>query len=240
MEPINNSTIMHDLSWMKSHLLLVALIVILVFGTVYGIESLIAKHDSARESKDTQILTLITAQTTDLKARMTQDESAASIRDAQYAATIAQLSGAIGRQNQALVQQIKVNATLTASQTAQAISQKTQAQPGEVSAQGDNVLLALPVARTINSDLDKLSTTLVQLDEKQKQLDAQTGLTTDAILDSVNGKKVITSLETQMAQADKVCKDTISTVKAQARKSKLKWFGIGYLLGLGSARFLGI
>ncbi len=235
-----NTTIKTDLGWVKGHLILVGIVAVLVFAAVYGIESLQASHDSAREARDQQFLALVTNQTNDLKARMAQDEQSATVRDAQYSAVISQMSTTISKQTGQLQQQLKVNATLTAQETAQALTQKTHAQPGEVTAVNDSVTLALPIARIINSDLDKLSTTSVQLDETRKQLDAQTGLTTDAVLDATNAKKVITSQASQLLEADKVCKDEISLVKAQSRKGKMKWFGIGYLLGLASAHFIGV
>jgi hypothetical protein len=232
------TTITSDLAWLKSHLILLAVVTALVFGAVYGIEKILASHDAIRETKDAQVLTLITQQTTDLKEKLAQDEQAASARDAQYTAIITQLSGTIQKQHVALQHQITVNASLTASQTAQAISQKTQAQPGEVSAQGDNVTLDLPIARIINNDLDILSTVQTQLDETKQQLIAQTGLTSDAILDSVNAKKVIVSQAGQISQADKVCQDTVKTIKADARKSKLRWFIAGLLTGIIGGRYL--
>jgi hypothetical protein len=234
------STITKALSWLKSHLILLGVIVILVVGGIYGLESIIAKHDVAQEAHDQQILTLVTAQTADLKTRMASDEQAATARDLQYAQIITQLSGTIAKQTGQLQQQIKANATLTAQQTAQAIADKIKAQPGEVVAQGDNVTMDLPVSRQVNSSLDTLATTTLQLTEVQKQLQAQTGLTTDAVLELDNAKKVITAQDTQAIIAAKVCTDQISVVKAQARKSKLKFLGIGYLLGLASAHFIGI
>lgn len=240
-EPMTDAiNVKADLSYIKTHLALLAVVVVLAAGVIYTIESLVAKHDTARETQDAQTLALIAAQTTDLKSRMTQDEQAATIRDAQYAAIIGQLSSTIQKQTTQLQQQIKVNATLTASQTAQAIQQKTNAQPGDVQAQQDSVVLTLPIARTINSDLDALQTVTTQLDETKKQFDAQLHLTEDAVLDSLNAKKVITSQATQLVEDDKVCKDQIAVVKAQARKSKLKWFGAGYILGLVTAHFVGI
>lgn len=219
--------IVKDLAWIKAHLILLAAVVLLSGGIVYSIETLIAKHDAAREAKDQQIENLIIAQTTDLKARLAQDEQASAVRDAQYNQIITTLSGTIAKQSAQLQKQIAVNATLTAAQTAQAISQKTGANPGEVTAVGDNVTMVLPVARTINTDLDKLSTTQLQLDETQKQLTAQNGLTTDALLDYVNAKKVIASQDSQLKAADKVCTDKIDTLKAKNRKTNLKYMLAG-------------
>jgi|SRR6266576_76830 len=235
-----NTTIKADLTYLKTHLTLLVAVVVLAGGVVYGSESLIASHDSQREAKDSKVLALVMAQTADLKTRMVQDEQAATVRDAQYAAIIAQLSGTIAKQTAQLQKQKQVNATLTAVQTAEAISQKTQAQPGEVQAQADSVVLSLPVARTINSNLDELVTIKTQLNETENQFALQKKLTDDAMLDAENAKNVIVSQADQMVQAEKVCKDQIAVVKAQARKSKLKWFGVGYVLGLVTARFIGI
>ncbi len=101
-------------------------------------------------------------------------------------------------------------------------------------------MLSLPVARTINSNLDELVTIKTQLNETENQFALQKKLTDDAMLDAENAKNVIVSQADQMVQAEKVCKDQIAVVKAQARKSKLKWFGVGYVLGLVTARFIGI
>src|ERR1700693_4457406 len=156
------TVVTHDLQWLKGHVILVAVVAVLVLGSVYGIESLISKHDVANEARDEKLLAVVTSQTTDLKARMTQDEQAAVARDAQYQQIITGLTQTIQKQNSQLQQQIKVNATLTATETAQALAQKTQAAPGTVTAQGDNVTVALPIARILNTDLDKLATTQVQ------------------------------------------------------------------------------
>lgn len=235
-----NTTIAKDIVWLKGHIVLLVIVIALAFGGVYGIETLVDKHDAEREAKDAQLLQLITGQTNDLKLRLAQDEEAMTKRDAEYNQIISQLSNTIAKQTQQLQQQIKVNATLSAQQTAEAISAKVQAQPGEVTAVGDNVSLNLAVSRTVNNSLDMLQTAQIQLDEKQKQLDAQASLTLDAVLDSANAKKVIASQDTQITQANKTCQDQIATINAKNRKSKLKWFGIGVVIGLVGARFAGI
>ena len=234
------STIVKDLAYLKTHMALLAVVVVLAGGAVYGVETLISKHDVAQEAHDQQLLTLVTAQTNDLKTRMAQDEQQASVRDAQYSQIIAQLSGTINKQNLALQQQIKVNASLTAEQTAEAIASKIKADPGQVIAQGDGVNLTLPIARVINSDLDRLSIALFQLDETKQQFQAQLELTNDAKTDAENAKNIISSQSAQLSQADKFCKDEIATIKAQNRKSKMRWFGIGFISGLISAHFMGI
>jgi flagellar biosynthesis chaperone FliJ len=238
LTPVLPTSISKDITWLKSHLAFLAVVAALVAGSVYGVDSLIAKHDAAREAKDTQILNLVTSQTNDLKARMTSDEAAATARDLQYNQIISELSSTITKQNQQLQQQVKVNSTLTSQQTARAISDKTKAQAGQVTTSGGNVVLDLPEARTINSSLDMLATAQAQIVETQKQLSAQIALTVDANMTVANGKKVIDSQTQQIAAASKVCTDEISVIKAQARKSKFKFFVAGVVVGLVGGHWL--
>ena len=234
------STLSTDFNWLKSHLILLIVIAALIAGSVYGIESLIAKHDAQRVQQDQQVLMAVTNQTNDLKARMMQDEQQEATRDAQYNQTIAQLSAIISNQSTQLQKQIKTNATLTAVQTAAALTTKTKSQPGEITATGDNVTLDLSAARTVNSDIDTLATTQSQLIETKKQLDAQTSLTIDANLDVTNAENVIASQQNQINIGNKTCQDQVSLLKVQARKSKIKWFFAGLITGFGLAHPLGI
>jgi hypothetical protein len=48
------------------------------------------------------------------------------------------------------------------------------------------------------------------------------------------GKVVVSGLQLQLQDQTKSCETQIKAVKAEARKGKLKWFGIGYLAGLTS------
>ena len=238
--PTPISALETDWTWVKTHVMLLVVIAVLVVGSVYGIELMVASRDAQRASADQQILTAVTNQTKELQQRMTQDEQQEAVRDAQYNQTITQLSAIISNQSTQLQRQIKTNATLTAVQTAQALTQKTKAQPGEISATGDNVTVDLPIARVLNSDIDTMVTTKTQLAETRKQLDAETALKADAQVDAANAKLVIASQQTEIASGNKTCQDQITALKAQARKGKLKWFFVGVLAGLGIAHPLGI
>lgn len=50
--------------------------------------------------------------------------------------------------------------------------------------------------------------------------------------------KEITGLNAQLVDANKLCQDQISTIKAQARKSKMKWFGLGVVAGFIGKAFI--
>src|SRR5271154_4197606 len=93
------TTIKKDWSWLISHLIVLAFVALLVTGAVYGVTSLIASHDAARSGQFAQILATQEAQTKTLQFQLQQDAAASEIRDAQYQATIVQLSKSIQVRN---------------------------------------------------------------------------------------------------------------------------------------------
>jgi hypothetical protein len=220
------STIKNDYSWLTHHLLMLALVGVLVIGSVYGIESLIAKHDAA---KDAQWKSVVAAD----QQRLATDEANWQQQFQVLSAQNTQLLGAISQRGAALAVQQKKDATLSANEAAQRLSEQTKAAPGEVTAQGNNLLVDLPISRQIVIGLDQLPVLQANLTDTKTQLTNETTIAQNAQSDVVAQKKV---------NADQVeaCKAQVADVKAQARKSKLKWFGIGYVAGVISARLLGI
>jgi hypothetical protein len=219
-----------DYTWLIHHAVLLLIVVGLAAGLFYEINNVIEKHDIARQNADQQTLSLVTQQTTDLRNQLTQDEAQAATRDAQKDAEIKSLTTLIAQQSQQLAQQKQVDATLTAQETASAISQKMSAAPGEVTANGDNVVTDLQISRILNSDIDELFTDRKQIPEFQTKLQDQITLTQDAQTQLGTSQKVIASQTTELAQADKVCSDKIAVEKAKARKKGF-WAAIGGFIG---------
>lgn len=233
-------TFTEDITWLKTHLLLLIIVVLLAFGSLYGIESIIAKHDTANSDQWKAILQAQTIQTQSIADKLAADEKTWAQQTAAQQAIISQLASSIVQRNNVLAGRIKQDSTLSATEAAQRISQLTAAQPGEVTAQGDTVQLDLSVSRTVTTDLDRLPVVQADLTDTQKQLSAQTVITTVLQSDIDDKQKLIDAMKTEAVDADKSCKAEITSVKASARKSKLKWFGIGFLIGLVSAHFIGI
>jgi hypothetical protein len=225
------SKVEKDISWIKVHLLLLAVVAILVFGSVYGVESLVERHDITNATASEKVLALVTAQTNDLKAQMEQFQVAATARDAAYAATIAKLTTEVDARDAQLVQQEKKDATLTAQEAADRIALQTKAQAGEVTASADTVVLDLPVARDITSDLDKLDTLQQDLVATQTQLANEKSVAADLTTANANQVLVINNQEKELADEVISCNSQIAVVKAKARKSKLKWFMAGVVTG---------
>src|SRR5271156_449385 len=69
------SKLTSDLAWLKTHIIMLVIVVGLAWGGVYGVESLIAKHDAAQEAKYSVILQAQTAQTTAIENKLSSDET---------------------------------------------------------------------------------------------------------------------------------------------------------------------
>lgn len=229
-----------DLNWLKHHIILLTIVIVLVGASVYGIESIIAKHDAATNSKWQVINQQNITQVQSLSDKIAANEALQAKQNAQETAIIAQLAVAISQRDKAVQVVIQKDATLSAVDAAQKIAQQTKAQPGEVVAQGDTVQLDLSVSRTVAANQDELPVVKADLSDVQKQLVSETKLYDNSQSTISDKTDLIAAMKTQEASADAACKAEIKSVKAEARKGKLKWFSIGYVLGLVSAHFAGI
>ena len=232
------STVVKDITWLKTHLILLVIVIGLVIGSVYGIDSIIAKHDAANSAKDNVILQQQTAQTNLLAAKLQQDETVSAQQTAQLLAMNAQLTSYITQRDKALVPVLQKDTTLSAVDAAQKIAVQTKAQPGEVVAQGDTVQMDLSVSRTVVANQDQLP--VVQADLADAKTEVRQGETVIEGLQTVvsDGRNTIDSMKQQAADADRACKAEVSTVKAQARKSKIKWFFIGLVTGIVGGHYI--
>ena len=232
------TVVKNDLTWLKTHAILVIIVVFLSLGAVYGIESIIAKHDAENAARWNNILHVQQAQTQAISDKLTADEKNWTQQNAQQEAVITQLTTLISQRDKNTAAQVQKDATLSAAEAAQKITQQTKAQPGEVSAQQDNVVLDLSVSRTVAAGLDQLPTVQADLSDTKKQLTSETTIATN-LQNNVNEQQsLIDSMKKQADAADKSCKADITLVKAQARKSKIKWFLIGVVTGIIGSHYL--
>ena len=232
------TTIKTDLSWLKTHVILVIIVVVLSIGGVYAVESIIAKHDAENDAKWKTILQAQTAQTQLIQDKLTADEKNWTQANAQQETVITNLATLISQRDKTTTVQVQKDATLSASEAAQKITQQTKAQPGEISAQQDNVVLDLSVSRTVAAGLDQLPTVQADLSDTKKQLISETTIA-DNLQQNVNEQQsLIDSMKKESDAADKSCKASITLVKAQARKSKIKWFFIGVVVGIIGGHYI--
>lgn len=240
MADLTPSIVTTDWNWLKAHALILALVAILVGGAVYGVDSIIARHDAATSTKFEQILKVQAAQTQALQTQLSTDEAANAQRDAQYQATIASLSQSILQRDANAKKQTAVDASLSAAAAAQRLVQQTNASPSQVAVAGNSVTMDLPLTRNVVADLDAFSVAKADLSDTQKQLVAQTGLTADANQNLADAKQVIGSQTLQLADQTKACNAQIKTLKAKQRKNLFKAFFAGVVVGIIGGRAAGI
>ena len=201
-----------------------------LYFAIGRVDTLVIHHDQARLSQAQVVLA----------SQQSKDATTAALAQQEAAAYKAQ-AALVAQQNAALEQ---ANATLQAALVAQQKTDNTMT-PTELTDRW-NVLVpnasAAPAAAGVTVSDAGAHATVSQLEEVPvltKQLtDTKTELQgVNALLLSSNGQ--IATLNTLVAGKTKeltdqqaVCTEQIKVVKAEARKSKKRWFIAGYILGL--------
>jgi len=211
-----------DFKWIKAHLILTAIAACLIFGAVYGVESVIAKHD---EKNAQAIAAIVDAQTKQnqqfqisIKAQIDTLVQQNQVLESENQTLIAALA-----KRQVIENQVPIkNQNLSAVEAAKALGGTSD---------GDNVVLELPIARNVVTQVQ-----LVPLLQQDKaDLEKSNGLLTTEVVNAQSAldleRKAHESDNTTNAGIIKERDTTISTLKAECRKSKLKWFGIGFVAG---------
>lgn len=194
----------------KAHWITAVLVAVLIFGSVYGVEGIISKHDAANDAKWASIL------------KQTQDKTASD--EAQLQGTLSQVEA----QNTSLAKQIANNNAILA--TKQAVDLKLTApqaaqQLGGTAPDASTVALPVVTADKILSQLAEVETLTTNLADETK---IASGLETEV----TQQKGVISDLQTQLTASTNSCKAEVTSLNAAARKSKLKWFAIGFITGV--------
>ena len=201
----------------KSHLFAAIVIVALIAGSVYVVDSLIARHDAKTESKYELLLTQ--AQT-----KSTADQQAFQNVLTQLSAQNAALSTQIASRDVALATILKQDAQLNASQVA--------AKLGGTANSDNNIVLPLDTSRNIAASLDILP-------PLQANLANETTIATNLQTELTAQTTVVTDLKAQLVASDNSCKAQIKTLKAKQRKTNLKFLAVGIGIGIGFGHWLG-
>lgn len=219
-----------EYNWLKHHLLLLALVVLLAVGSVYGLESIVAKHD---HEKDLQLQTI--AQTMVQQNQTFQQQTQAKID------SLVQQNTALMQQNTALV------SAITTRDTQLKTTQKSvpQLSPDQLSLEWQK---SIKNAGNIKPETGGYSVDQAAAVATLQALESVPVLTQDiSDLQASNANLNVQLVnETQIFQAEQkahgsdndankaviVAKDAeIKDVKAQCRKSKMKWFWLGAVAG---------
>ena len=218
-------------TYLKTHEKLVLLGIaglVLWFG-IGKIDTLIQHHDSAA---------LAQAQTT-LQAQQSKDAALAT-QATQQAQQYAALATKVDAENAALV---NANATLSAALTKQ---QKTDATlpPTELAARWNTLVpqakptvtpsgLAVdtPGAVATVVQLESVPVLSTQLENERTQLGNTQALLTASTGQTTTLNQEISGLHLELQDETKVCTAQVALVKAEARRSKRKWFLAGLIAG---------
>lgn len=228
-----------DFSWLTHHLVMLAIVGVLVFAGVYGIESVIARHDHDNAVEKQTIAQTLAQQNQTFQAQ-----------------TQTQIN-ALVQQNAALSQQVGALATAITSRDSQLRAQQNQVPaltPDQLSVEwqkgiknagnikpilgGYQIDQAAAVASV--QAIESVPVLRMDITDLQKSnLSLQSELNNDAAVLIMEKKSHLSDNASNQALID-AQNAKIKDITAQCRKSKLKWFGLGFLAGLFAAHSAGI
>lgn len=221
-------------TFLKLHETLIIFIVgfALIWFVSGRVEDILAAHDNAKLATTQATLTAQTItnqQTAVIVAQQAADYKALATKLQAQDAALAQANVAL---TQALTKQQLANNSLTIPELQ---TRWTQLVPtaGLGTSNGQTVISDAGAHATVN-ELEKVPVLTTELSNEKTS-----NANTSALLAASNGQVVtlnsqIGGLNLQLADSSKVCKAQIAVTKAEARKSKRRWFVVGFIAGFAS------
>lgn len=219
------------IKWIEAHerLLLVAVAGVVLWFAIGRVDSLIARHDNANLQQ-----AQVTAQTqADKTAAIAEQVAKQSAQYASLAAKVQQQNNALMQANialsTALAKQQHTDASLPPTELVNRWSTLVPQAKPTVTPSG--VALDTPSAVATVQALEVVPVLTAQVSNTQKELSNAQSLVT------AEGQQVTTlntevgSLRTQLGDNQAVCQAQIAVVRADARKSKRRWFYAGVVVG---------
>jgi hypothetical protein len=203
------------------HVILYVILAVAIGMGIYFIVSKNAAIQEARAQAAEQALAVEKDHSAQLTAQYTANEAKRQQELLQIYSTIAQIK------SQTKVQIVHDQAA-PAPEVGHRIETITGFQQGTIAlSPKDELIVPLPVAHSIVALLDQGEADAKIVKQQQGVIDTQTSTITDQKAIIEEDKKVLA------AQIDTDTK-VLNAEKANARKGKLKWFGIGYVAGLAT------
>jgi hypothetical protein len=153
-------------------------------------------------------------------------------QNASLEATNAALAANLGKQQ-------ATDRTLAPPQLAQRIITLANLGPSDIRpAPGNTFTVTNPGAGQIAATLEELPVVRDQLKNVTQERDNDVALLDKSKTNVTQLEGMVTGLNQQIKDGDKVCKDQVALVKAEARRGKRKWFIAGFIAGFVSKVFL--
>lgn len=225
------STISTVSSYVKTHekLLMAALFIALSWFTFGKIENVVAAHDNANLAQAKVIATQDAAKTAAVAAQVAQDAAQYQALALKLDAQNASLVAANAQLATALSQRQKTDATLPPTELASRWN--TLVPNAGVSITNGQATLPTTGAVATVQQLELIPAQQEELKNTQQELNNAQSLV------SAEGQSITTlntevvDLRAQMMDNQKVCTAQVAVVKAEARRSKRRWFYAGVIIG---------
>lgn len=224
-------------SWLLLHerLIITVLVLALVAGFGYKILSHEAEKDQAAASAAQQALSIQQDENKQLAAQVQASQQQTQALVAQLTAQNAQLQQGIQSRTVVLQTQQKAIQTLPVPDVVNRWTELTGTDASQMTVTPDGVSITPQAARDTVSQLEEVPVLKANLADTQTQV---TNLTTELTASTnLNGLLTtqVSGLKVELADTKTADALTLKAAKADARKGKAKWFGIGYVAGWASA-----
>jgi hypothetical protein len=219
------------IKWIEAHerLLLVAVAGLVLWFGIGRVDSLIAAHDNANLTQVKVVAQSQADKTAALAAQVEQQsaqyQALATKLDAQNAALVA----ANTQLATALAQQQRTDAGLPPSELAQRWNTLVPSANVTVSTNGETLPTSGAIA-TVQS-LEQVPVLQKQLGNTQDELKSAQQLLGLSQNENTTLNSEVSSLNVQLKDNQTVCNQQIAVIKAEGRRSKRRWFAIGFVSG---------
>ena len=226
-------------TWLQKHerLIIVVLVIGLSLFVVQKYFDLSAAIESHKAQEATAVLQAQTDKTNndlDTAKQLLSSYQAALI---QSATENSKLADAIANRNLNLTTQQNNDKVLPPSKLADRWQMLTGSDNGDIIATSDGFSVSSIAAVTTVQRLEQVPVLEQNIaDEQDKEKNLQTSISKANDLIS-QGKITVDGLQLQLQDQTKACNAQIGLVKAEARKSKMKWFFAGLITGFVGGKF---
>ena len=221
-------------------LLIVGIAAIVIWLGYVKITNIIEEHDKAQLQQAQIVAAQQAEKNAALAQQVQQDAAQLKLLTDRLEAQNAQLENANVQLATALSKQQKTDATLPPTDLANRWMQLTpNMPPGGVAVASNGTMNVTPAgAVATTQQLEQVPVLKQQLDntEKAKANDEQIIAQQTTSIGNLDLR--VDGLNKQIVANDKVCQEQIKVVKDEARKSKRKWFIIGWVTGFVSRQLL--
>jgi DNA-binding transcriptional MerR regulator len=220
-------------TWIQKHerLLIIVLSLVFVYFSLDKVNSIVSSWD---HNKASQAMVVLQEQKAKTDSDLEQAKQMLLSYQAQLAQTVVQntqLTNIIVKRNADLSKQQAEVPKLQPSELAQLWSQSVAVGVGEVSPTPTGYEVTPKAAIATVQALNAGATAVQNLqDEQAKNVNLQKDVDSGSAL-IAQGKIAVNGLQLELKDQQKSCDTQLTAVKADARKSKLRWFGLGFVAG---------